>query len=257
MSIAEPERADPISRPRRAIVHIGTHKTGTTSFQAWARRYRRELAEKTGLHYYDGRFKRNHFELAVLSVRPDRIPPNRRLAVASLDQAQLREYICQQVKRPGRDLLCSAEDLSYARHTDEVERLVELLRPREVSVIVVLRDPADFLRSYAAEFTRQGVEPSRDANSITYVAPDSWLVRYDDLLEVYRNVLGEDRVHVVDYEESLQRDGSIIPAVLRACGAETAGLPAWEGLWQHRSRGSNIERSRAKKWWRDQRRRGD
>jgi hypothetical protein len=243
---------------RRAIVHVGTHKTGTTSFQAWARRYRTELAARTAIHYYDGRFSRNHYELALLCLRRGLIPVSGMEAAWCLGegQADVRAHIRRQVERPVQSLLCSTENLSYVREPDEVDRLVELLRPREVSVVVVLRDPAEFLRSVRAELGRHGLQPSADPDSITYVEPDSWLLRYDDLLGAYRAVLGPERVTAISYEESVQRDGSIIPAILRACGADTAGLPSWEGLWQHRSRGNKTERERTKQWWREQRRTG-
>ena len=237
---------------RRAIVHIGTHKTGTTSFQAWVRRYRRVLAARTGIHFYDGLFNREQYELAVLSLRPDRIPENRRQDVESYGEEEVRAHVRWQVDRPVDTILCSAEELSFARDIDEVERLVDLLYPRDISIVVVLREPAEFLRSYTAEFSRKGLERSPDPASIRYVEPDSWLVRYEDLLGVYGAVLGPQHVTAISYEDSVKQDGSIIPAILRACGADTTGLPSWEGLWQHQSRTSKEERERVRQWWRDQ-----
>jgi hypothetical protein len=48
-------------------------------------------------------------------------------------------------------------------------------------------------------------------------------------------VLGEGRVHVVSYEQSVQRDGSVIPAILQALGLDPASLPSSEGIWDHRT----------------------
>src|SRR5688572_25154818 len=252
-----PEHPEPKDTERgRAIVHIGIAKTGTTSFQAWARRYRRELAAKTGLNYYDGRFMNSHYELAILSIRRDRDMQIRRWHPdwwREEWQIDVRDHIRRQVERPVETLLCSAEGLSLVRDTDEVHRLVQLLRPREVSVVVVLREPAAFLGALADELHRAGLEPNADPESIAYIEPDSWLVRYDDLLDVYRTVLGPDRVTVLSYEENVQRDGSIIPALLRACGADTAELPPWDGLWMIKSGINKAETKRMNRWWRDQR----
>ncbi len=227
---------DDRSRPR-AIVHVGTHKTGTTSFQKWAYKWRDEIASRSDVHYYEGRFDRSHFEFALLSQRP-----NRSMAVRSrypdwcLDewQADVRAHIRAQVNRPVRALLCSTEILSHLRHRDEIDRLVELLEPREITVVVVLREPAAFLRSYALELAKKGIRPSSYRDSFAYLEPDSWLVQYDELLEAYGTALGSQNVRVLAYEENVARDGSIIPALARACGIDPAGMP-WEGIWRNKT----------------------
>jgi hypothetical protein len=227
------------STPRStAIVHIGTHRTGTTSFQDWAHRSRDELAARAQIYYYDGLFGLSHYELPILCMRRNRSMPMRTVVPDwCLDewQTDVRAHIRQQVRAPMRTLLCSAEGLSYLRHQDEIERLVELLEPRLVSVVVVLRNPRDFLASYTAMLARQGFSPSRYHESFSYVQDDTWLVRYDELVGAYRNVIGADRVHVVPYDDHVGRDGSIIPAVLGACGADIERLPAWDRPWKNRS----------------------
>jgi hypothetical protein len=59
----------------RAIVHIGTHKTGTTTFQRWADLNRAEILEATGFRYYESMYPSGapsaHFEIALACLRPD------------------------------------------------------------------------------------------------------------------------------------------------------------------------------------------
>ena len=74
----------------------------------------------------------------------------------------------------------------------------------------------------------QGFPPSPHRQSFAYVADDSWLVDYDALLGVYRQMLGADHVVALDYERELQRYGSIIPAILEAIGFDHAQAPGWE-----------------------------
>ena len=220
----------------RALVHIGTHKTGTTSFQRWAEANREELLVRTKMLYFEGRFGENHLELALACIRRDRsMPSMREHPEWCLEdwQEDTRHNVSVQSFRWTGDLLLSAEGMSYVRHGDEVETLVRLLRPRAVSVVAVLRDPASFLESYRQELLDQGFELSRDPQSFAYVEEDSWLARYDELIAAYAGVLGPEHVHTVGYEESLDRYGSTIPAILEQWGADPQRLPRWDDVQEN------------------------
>jgi len=220
----------PENRVSPAFVHIGTHKTGTTSFQQWASKNRIELANATGLEYYEGLFAPSHYEIPMLCMRSNRNMPMRaKWPDWCLDEWQqsAKMHVRNEVERHEGPLLVSSEALSYIRHPDEVERLIDLLRPREITVIVVLREPASFLLSYRKTLTRSGFNFSSYRESFAYVEDDSWLVDYDSLLAVYRKVLGSDRVMSVQYEPALERYGSIIPALLGAIGFSPSEIPPW------------------------------
>lgn len=216
---------------RAAVVHIGTHKTGTTSFQVWAERNRAYLEEHLGLKYYRGLFESNHYELPLLCIDRSRSMSMRaKIPDWCLDawQARVREHVAGEVEQDARRLLISCEDFSYARTADEVEALRDLLAPRELSVIVTLREPKAFLRSYANELRTQGFALSSIQGSFAYVEQDSWLVDYDRMLSMYQSVLGTDHVYVINYEAAMQGDGSTIPSVMAGCGVRAAELPDWE-----------------------------
>lgn len=226
-------RHDATDGERVAILHIGTHRTGTTSFQRWASTHRHELSHATGLDY-DGVLGPNHAEIPMLCLRTNRSMRMRaRLPDWCLDewQRKARAHIRDQCARPSRALLASAEGLSYIRHRDEVERLVELLSPRRIALVVALRERSSFLRSYRQALAKAGFPASPHRESFAYVADDSWLVDYGALLRVYRGALGAERVVAIDYERALQRDGSIIPGILDACGADRSKAPSWNGYW--------------------------
>ena len=63
---------------RRAVVHIGTHKTGSSSLQRWAAMNRSDIQATVGLRWYEGFFGTSHFELPLLCMRADRDFPMRR-----------------------------------------------------------------------------------------------------------------------------------------------------------------------------------
>ena len=61
-------------REQRAIVHIGTHKTGSTSLQYWLTQHATDLQTHHGLGVYRP-IHPNGRELALLCARPDRSIP--------------------------------------------------------------------------------------------------------------------------------------------------------------------------------------
>ncbi len=235
-----------------ALVHIGTHKTGTTAFQQWADTNRAALLEQRDIAVYDGLYGRSHYELTLLCMRPNRTMRQRwRVPESVLDEWRdsVREHIAEQVARPSERLLISAESLSLLRYEDEVAALRDLLGPRTIQAAVCLRDPESFLESYRYEMQKKNIAPSRFRSSHNYVEPDTWLIDWDGMLEVWRTVLGDDRVASFGYEESMAVHGSSIPGVLSALSIDDTALPSWVGVKANRrvdqepSFGKRITRS--------------
>lgn len=238
-----------------ALVHIGTHKTGTTAFQEWADRHQDALLARSGIALYDGLYGPSHYELTLLCLRPNRTMRQRwRVPESVLDEWRdsVRDHIAGQVALPADKLLISAESLSFLRYEDEVAILRDLLTPRAIQVAVCLRDPTAFLESYRYEMERRDIPPSRFAASHNYVEPDTWLTDWDGMLSVWRDVLGEDRVTVFSYEEQMARHRSSIPGVLEALSIDDTDLPSWTGVTANtraqfeRSFGSKITRTLAR-----------
>ena len=222
----------------QALIHIGTHKTGTTSFQNWAAASRSALAAG-GVTWLQGRLGPSHAEVPLLAIDADRS-----LAMRAVHpdwclpawQADARADLRAQSEAAHERLLVSSEALSYARRPREVERLAELFAPRELAVVAVLREPISYLRSYRRTLIGMGFEPSRYQGSFAYVEDDSWLLDYGAMLGAYREALGDDAVTVLDYEAEMERRGSIIPAILDGFGIGPGGLPAWDEFRDNRSR---------------------
>jgi hypothetical protein len=229
----------------RIILHIGTHKTGTTSFQRWFRDNRERIAAVSGASIYDGVF-RDSRELGALCIDADRETPGLhrrsvrgRLVDSPMPLRAAPEWetfatrvtgnLREQHRGASKVFVISSESLSLLRRPAELARLRDMLPAAETTVVVCLRSPADFLRSWTRHLDRDFFELSDDPNSFAYVEADSWLVDYPGLLSVWRDAFGEDAVHVVDYDRSVASHGSTIPALLAHVSPGSIDWPAWEG----------------------------
>jgi hypothetical protein len=217
----------------KVVLHIGTHKTGTTSLQHFLLDSQTLLA-RAGAWYPPGFvIDTAHSELPLLSVRLERDWPAR-LRFPELRMTGWLDAAAKHVRALISDAPCetvvfSHEDLSYLRFDDEFERLTRLLEPADVRVIVFLRDRDSFLRSYGDQLRATGFVESTDTTSFAYLGADSWLVDYDALLDGYRRAFGASNVEVYDYNAVMRRDGSIIPAFSELLGVSRAELPPLDG----------------------------
>ncbi|MEO7573743.1 MAG: sulfotransferase [Acidimicrobiales bacterium] len=226
--------------PERVVLHIGTHKTGTTSLQHFLRDQDGGLLATVGAGYPPGFvLPEAHSELALLTVRPERtwparirLPGTQHPTWLAAAEAHVREQLSAS---PHQTLVYSHEDLSYLRSAGEIEHLRHLLRGPEVQIVVFLREPAALLRSYREQLSAMEFELSDEPSSFAYVAPDSWLVDYDALLGAYRRGFGEDNVHVIDYDEVVRCGGSVIPAFAQLLGIASASLPSLDQYFRNRT----------------------
>jgi hypothetical protein len=215
---------------RRVLLHVGTHKTGTTSIQQFLRDQNDDLLAKAGAAYASGfLLPIVHTELPLLTIRPDRTWPARLRfpeTQRSSWQAAAAAHVRDQVTALTPDVLVYLhEDLSYLRHDDEFARLQDLLGGRSVTVVVFLREREALLRSYASQLEGTGFDLSDDPTSFAYVRPDSWLVDYDALLDGYRHCFGAENVETFDYDEVMNRDGTVIPTFAALLGISRSLLP--------------------------------
>lgn len=224
----------------RVILHVGTHRTGTTSIQGFLRDQNDDLLAKANAHYPPGfLLPVVHAELPLLTIQPGRTWPARlrfpetaSRSWSDAAHAHVREQVCASEHDT---LVYIHEDLSYLRFDDEFERLWELFTGCSVTVVIVLREWASFVRSYRSQLIGTGFEPSADPGSFAYLEADSWLRDYDALVDGYRRRFGRTNVKVLDYEGLMERDGSVIPAMAELLGIPRSSLPT---LDQYRLNGT-------------------
>jgi hypothetical protein len=230
--------------PRRVVLHVGTHKTGSTSLQHFLRSEAAALLETVDAWYPPGFvLPTAHSELPLLAIRLERMWPARLRLPEVRDPAWLeaaRRHVRRQVDAATVDkLVYSHEDLSYIRFDDELERLASLLDGAEVRIVVFLRERQEFLRSYRRQLEATGFSENDDPTSFAYVEGDSWLIDYEALLDGYRRQFGSDRVEVLDYDAVVAADGSVIPAFLGLLGIPKDLVPPHAAYVMNRT-GTNL-----------------
>lgn len=232
-------------------MHVGLPKCGSTAFQQ-SLQVTRAILEPEGIRplVYEGPapdpgLPTRAVNLAAAVVRPD-LDAWFRLVVPETQVAGFVAECADSVRRQARSaeplLVASMEDLCLIRTRHEVERLVELLAPRQVSVVVVLRDERSYRRSLRSQLARAGLRtwsPVRD--SCLNTSADSWLFDQGALVDVLSETLGRGAVTTIAYERAVADDGSIVPALWRACGLPERTLveAGWHHEWSNVSRGSD------------------
>jgi len=218
----------PPAHRRRLFVHIGTHKTGTTSFQKWLLDNEPLLLEHFGLAVYQGAFP-NAREVGLACANVDRLLPVRNLPQWNDPawRAHVGETIQTQLARDVPSMILSSESLSFLHAREEAQRVFDTFAGHNVTILVTLRNPVDFLASWERHLIRTGYELSNDPSSFAYVKHDSWLARYDQLIDAYATVFGRDNVVTVDYESANAEFGSVIPALMRNVVSDISQIPDW------------------------------
>lgn len=230
----------------RTIVHIGLHKTGSTSIQHFLGLHRDRL-DNLGIAYFRGQYiVNNHVELHVAAMRPDRSSTFKEKR-GHVPTDEYRENVRAKVsdfaaQNPDKTLLFSAEGLSLLRYPDEIEWLAETL-PKPTEIVAVVREVESYMASYAGNLALKGLEP-KDRGSFAYVGPDSWLRNIQDRLDAFRPFF--ERVATVDFDKARAEDASVIPAFLRHLGIEHCFERSdWEDVFLNVSANKAAARNRS------------
>lgn len=213
-------------------LHIGTHKTGSTSVQQFLAEHRSKLAQY-GIEFYRGAIiDANHIELYLSALDKNKDF----LALASLNVgslSELRDKTLQEVggflnRTNASHVIFSSEGLSLLRTPEELAELKNILGGSKyfVKVVCFLRDKSDFLKAYEKQIRKvPGRVPSTDPSSSLYVESDSWLADFDSLLASYARAFGEENIITIDYDRVTKETGDILPEVLGKLGVVPNLIP--------------------------------
>lgn len=177
----------------RTIIHIGQHKTGTTSLQHFLRQNRQALRMQ-GLYVPEilvGFDNPSHFILNVYSLSEarsssmkDKLKASKTPKFFSELGNRLETDIAHHYEQAGaegcRDVLWSNEGLYLLNSEAEYRKLADLFRPYSSEIVAVccFRDARSYRASYTSQLARQKISPSGEKDSYRYIDSDSWLFDY-------------------------------------------------------------------------------
>ena len=197
---------------RRLVVHVGMTKAGSTAIQNYLDLCRSDLVEKGVLFPKSGMARRNPFDLERTAGHLDLI----RKIQSGDTQAFEEELSSANVNT----VVLSAENLLLDRPDAELAALREYFAAWQISVVVVLRHPMDWLLSRYVESVTGG----SSASVLTGVEFATNLVahgglRYAAALDRVKSALAAEKVGVLNYS-AYESSAGIVGAFL-----EAAGLP--------------------------------
>lgn len=201
----------------RAILHIGTEKTGTTAIQAYLAGNRAELRE-AGFIYSSLPDGENHAALAIYAQDDDRIDDMRIGAGVDTPEklAAFRESVEQIMAdevaaAPNGVFIYSSEHCqSRLVNPSEIERLYNLLRRsfKDIVVLVYLRRQDQVAVSRHSTAMKAG---NTGAKLIDPPTIDRRFYDYEALLARWSGVFGRNKMVVARYFPSTLVNGSILP----------------------------------------------
>jgi hypothetical protein len=225
---------------REIILHVGIHKTGSTSIQRFLDAHRQQLCG-LGIEFYTGQYiPSNHMELHGAAMRPSRMSPfkmRRKVAGDPAYVSAVRARISTFASNSTCSrLLFSAEGLSYLCYPDEMERLKDILPPAPVKIIMYVRERGSFLRSYQEQVKRTPPIGKVEADSYAYLEPDSWLLDFGERHNRFCEAFGAQNVVMRSYEEEMESRGNVIPSFLEVLGIlDQFKASDWEGVFLNRT----------------------
>lgn len=214
----------------RIILHIGTHKTGTTSIQRFADQNRVQLAHR-GLHYpcYSSVGLDPHY--AHLDVPKAIMGTKTRLGPQALEQ------FLNHVRECSSDFpatLISAEpfwrgmidgkvnsdaDTYWPARSTFIERVASALPLDQVEIAIVLRGQADFIESLFQE----DVKVNRWRQNLrAFARHRAHLLDYERQVQAWASVF--PTIRLINFE-SLREQADLVRGFFAELGIDTSGMP--------------------------------
>ena len=215
------EMSVPGRRMRRAIIHIGTMKTGTTSIQRVLRKYRPALVPQGACYARTPGILAHvklvgllaHRKAASLGHAAPSVNPG--LEIENFPAAFDHEmkHLPASIDR----VIFSEERLSLSRNEGDIEPLKEFLQPYfdAFTIVVYLRSQDSYLASRYSELLRMRVFDGPDH----VVATPERLMHhdYEALVARWRAVFGEDAMQVRLYERGSGKNFDSVDDFLGVC----------------------------------------
>ena len=193
----------------KLVLHIGTEKTGTTSFQEFCHHSRRALLQR-GVLYPEELGGINHRLVPVYTMTPETADEYAK-GLGAADAKSLaalrektRDRLTRQVERAREQgahvCILSSEHLhSRLYGADQIAVVRELVTPlfEEIEVLVHLRPQVEVAVSLASTQARTGGAVRR--SFFDKVTPCRLYYNYDSLVRLWEDVFGAERVVCIPF----------------------------------------------------------
>jgi len=196
---------------KSVVIHIGTPKTGSTFFQYLLGNRLDELAScnfsVAKSEFLKGSGNECQFlELSELILR-DYLDTHPRIKFPHLRLSSVKEKFFKVVEKTFQtslsNLIVSHEDLCFIRTQKEAELLQQILSNyfQNIKIVVCLREPSQFLKSYTKQLFHSGIALSSSPDSINNVSSNSWIIDYEEIIRVYSETFGNENIKIVNYRK--------------------------------------------------------
>lgn len=223
---------------KRLYLHVGTHKTGTTSFQASLGKNKRVLrakgvaplaAPKGNSHRFWHPVRYNNTLLAQSFLRDGvatvtRLAHNRFRAPSEARARVQAEALARIAQSPEPRLILSAEAFCFLRTQAEAQAVAAFLAAtgREMVIVVAWRRPEDWAASWHDHIAKSPVRARRNLMRPDAKRADGAWYFDKPAIRAFWGQFGPLRE--VDYDAALAGEGNVIPALYRAMDVDPAGL---------------------------------
>ena len=199
-------------------LHIGTHKTGTTSFQAFMHEQAGDLRAHGVEPWCERAGVSNAWQLAHHFLREDLPTPMRLSGLSSTKPEGVMKRFVRHVEKSDRPAhLVSSEAFCFARSPAESEALkIELkdlfswIRP-----VVVFRAASDWRRSWLTQLSKMKITAAIEAVPEHNRVSADWYFDQSAITAFWREI---GSLTVIDYDQEMARNASILPALQSAIG---------------------------------------
>lgn len=197
-------------------LHVGTHKTGTTSIQRALRLKEAALvAQGIALSPYE-----NAWQVATLFLRGTLVTTPRLTGMCTLPRLPDYDAIATRLRSSRgscADMILSSEEFCMLRDGLEAFALRSFFRPMFARIVPILatRDPAHWQASRADQLRKSGTWEQQKALPDAHSNDGPW---YYDLAAIRRFWEAIGPVTLIDYDAACATEGDILPAFARAIG---------------------------------------
>lgn len=223
-------------------LHIGTHKTGTSSIQKFLFDNQNALKElgflypltgRDGKIDSDGKCEINgNYQLALELLKDDKraryrnwlqhhkhVKGSWKKLVSEIDESRLKNVIV------------TSEDLSFLK-PEQMSAIADYLSGYEVKIIVYLRNQYAYLKSLYAQDIKTGCESK---SFKTYLEKMKYLGFYDERIEPWANIFKKDSLIVKSYDAA---KNNLIQDFLRSINCVKG-----ENNWLSKTKTANVSPS--------------